>query len=247
MVKIRGKVGVIVQARMGSTRLKGKVLKKLSEKPVLLHVVNRLKYCKTVDDVIIATTNNEEDNIIADLCKKEGIKYYRGSESNVLDRYYQAAKLFDLDIIVRVTSDCPLIDPVAVDKVVNGFLNHDDVEYVSNSLIRSYPRGLECSAFSFQALEDSWEKASEPHHLEHVVLYIRENPDKYRHLNITNEEDLSKYRLTLDEPEDLELLTIVYDELYQPGKMIDNDEVIELIKNENLFNINSHIEQKSIK
>ncbi|SCY86667.1 cytidylyltransferase domain-containing protein [Alkaliphilus peptidifermentans] len=249
MIKVRDinkvKVGVIIQARMGSTRLYGKVMKILGDKPVLWHVVERVKRAKLVDTIIIATTETKNKEIVK-FCVENNILCFCGSEENVLDRYYNAAKKYELDAIVRVTSDCPLIDPLVIDKLIETYLNNrDKYDYISNSISRTYPRGLECSIFSFYALEESWKKATKPHHKEHVVLYIRENYEKFSSLNIYNETDLSHLRWTLDTNEDYVFLTNVFNNLYKSSDIFTTDEVLKLLRDQpDLIKINAHIEQK---
>lgn len=239
-------IGVIIQARMGSTRLPGKVMKLLGNKPVLWHVIERIKYSELVNEIIIATTNSAHDKVIVDFCINNDIKYYCGSEEDVLDRYFNAAKKFQLDAVIRVTSDCPLIDPKVIDELVETFIeNQHKAQYVTNSIIRSYPRGQECSIFSMNALKISWNEATEVHQREHVVLYIRENPKKFGVLNIENEKDLSNFRWTLDTEEDYLFLSEIYDNLYESNKIITTKAVLSLLERKpHLININNHIKQK---
>lgn len=238
------KIGVIVQARMGSTRFPGKVMKKLCDKEVLWHVVERLKKSIHVNDVIIATTEKQQDEIIAEFCEKHSVKCFRGDELDVLKRYYDAANSNKLDIIVRVTSDCPLIDPTVVDRLIE-MLIEEDLEYVSNSFEKTYAKGLECSAFTFKALERCMREAVKPEHREHVVLYMRENPTLFATAGICNLKDDSDFRITLDEEDDYKLLSIIYNHLYIENEIIPVEEVLEFINNNNLKIVNAHVEQKS--
>lgn len=242
------KVGVVIQARMGSTRLPGKVMKLLGDRPVLWHVVERVKQSKLIDMIIVATTNSDEDNTIVEFCKKNSINYYRGSEKDVLDRYYKTAKYYKLDAIIRVTSDCPIIDSIVIDKLVKTYLdNKEQLDYVSNSMIRTYPRGLECSIFSMEALKESWENATKEYHKEHVVMYIREHKEKFKIMNICNDKMLSNYRWTLDTKEDYIFLKCIYNNLYKSGSIFTTNDVLELLKEQpELININAHVEQKKV-
>ena len=142
------KIGVIIQARMSSTRLPNKIMLNLVEKPVLWHVIERCKKAK-VDEVIIATSKNKENNVIEEFCKQYEVSYFRGSENDVLKRYYDTAKKFNLDIIIRITSDCPLISPEIIDNLINEF-NYGKADYISNVSNRSYPRGLDVEIFSLK-------------------------------------------------------------------------------------------------
>lgn len=238
------KVGVIVQARMGSTRLKGKVLKELSGRPVLWHVVERLKHSKYLNEIIIATTENLEDNSIVDFCSEHKISCFRGEELDVLKRYYDAAQNYKLDIVVRVTSDCPLIDPQIVDSLIKTLVE-GNFDYVSNSFEKTFAKGLECSAFTFEALKKCMENARKSEHREHVVLYMRENINLFKTFGIKNSKDESDYRITLDEIDDYRLLNLVYERLYKENSIINVKEALIYIEENNLKIMNAHVEQKS--
>ena len=240
------KTVAIVQARMGSTRLPGKVMADICGKPVLMHVIDRLKGCKLLDDIVIATTINNIDDIIFNAVKNydKSIGLFRGSEENVLERYYLAAKKFNVDVVVRVTSDDPLIDPTVVDDLINEFLMNS-CDYVSNSLNRTFPLGLDAEVFSFDALERAHQNASQDYEREHVTPYIIENPDKFKLLNASNDIDLSHLRWTLDTKEDFEFIDAVYQRIYPEKQMFLMDDVLDLLDHEpGLIDINKHIEQK---
>lgn len=239
------KVGVIVQARMGSTRLPGKVLKKLGSKTVLENVVERLQYCKKVDTIIVATTDKNQDNLIEKICKDINIFCFRGSEWDVLNRYYKAAEMFDLDIIVRVTSDCPLIDPTIIDNLVNTLIKGKNLDYVTNSMPPTFARGLECSAVTFKALKKSDREAILPFHREHVMTYIRENKEVFNIVNISNEKNDTKYRITLDEELDYIVLRKIYDALYKEGEIIDINHALNYLEKKKLYKVNENVQQKS--
>ena len=200
------KIGIIAQARMGSERLPGKVMKKIDdENPVLFYVINQLKFCKLVNNIIIATSTLVDDDIIEQFSKSNGVKCFRGSESDVLDRYYQCAKKFSLSIIVRITCDDPLIDPTIVDQAIEKF-NSNSVDFVTNRLYRTFPFGTEVDVFSFQALEKAWQIAKQPSEREHVIPYFFNNPDKFRISNITHSPNLAYLRWTVDRITDLEFV-----------------------------------------
>ncbi|WP_312906906.1 glycosyltransferase family protein [Tissierella praeacuta] len=239
------KVGVIIQARMMSSRLPGKVMKLLKGEPMLWHIIKRVSEAKLVDEIIIATTDNEADMKIIEFCNNNKVKYFIGSELDVLKRYYEAALSNKLDVVVRVTSDCPLIDPNVIDKLIELYIDNNEIDYVTNSIVRTYPRGLECSAFSFKSLERSHIEARDARHREHVVLYIRENPSKFNILNLENYKDLSNYRLTVDTIEDFNLIFEIYERLYEEDKTIKIEDAISLLEeNKDLVKINAHIKQK---
>jgi len=244
------KTGAIVQTRMGSTRLPGKVMLDLCGSPVIHHVINRLKQSSELDEIIIATTTLESDNIIAEQAQKNGVKWFRGSEEDVLARYYYAAKENDLDTIVRVTSDCPLIDTEILDKVV-GFYKIYSYSLVTNAgndlTQRSFPRGLDVEVFSFNVLEEAFNNAVKSHQREHVTPYIYETYAKYIYYYKSNI-DYSHFRWTLDTDEDFELIRIIYDSLYKKnGDNFGFKEILELINsNPQLCKINAHVEQKKL-
>lgn len=243
------KTAAIIQARMGSTRLSGKVMKILHGKTVLEHDIERIKQCKQIDEIIIATTDSEKDDIIAEKVKSLGLKFFRGSESDVLSRYYYAAKENHADIIVRITSDCPLIDPRIIDKVVE-FYKSNHYPYVTNSSVRpsegTYPRGLDTEVFSFKGLEEAFENAKESYQREHVTPYFyEEGKDIYIYKNDKNN---SHYRWTLDTEEDWQLISKVYDYLYKGIHNFYMEDIIQLMEQHPELNeINKDIMQKKIK
>jgi len=199
-------IGCIVQARMGSTRLPGKVLMLLDKKyTVLDYVINQLKHSKLLGKTIIATTNLEEDDVIVDFAKKNKIEYFRGESTDVLDRYYKCAEKFSLNVIVRITSDEPLIDPTIVDEVITNF-QEIDCDYASNNLIRTFPAGFDVEVFSRQALEKTWREAKLPSEREHVTPFMKKNKNIFKHFNLKNSQNIPISRLTLDREEDLNVL-----------------------------------------
>ena len=244
------KTAAIIQARMGSTRLPGKVMKNLKGKPVLWHVIERAKQSKLIDEIIIATTTHKRDEIIYNNSLKWGVKAYRGSEENVLKRYYEAAKENEVDNIVRITSDCPLIDPYVVDEVISVFFNNNYLLATNAGLNlenRTYPRGLDLEVFSLNTLHKIFENANEKYQREHVTPYIYENYEDEIYY-YKNSEDLSEYRLTLDTDEDYKLIKLIYNKLYQGEHNFYLKEIVDLIqKNPRVKEINKKIKQKSVK
>ncbi len=245
----RAKVGVIVQARMGSTRLPGKVMLPLAGKPVLYRVIERLADCRTTNKIVIATTKKRRDDPIVSLAKKMGVEFYRGSEEDALSRYYETATNFNFDIIVRVTSDCPLIDPEILDEMVMRFkeLNSKDghCDYLSNTLKRTFPRGLDIEIFWYDVLQRAHIEAKNPHYREHVTLFINENPNKFKLVNYSSPDDSSKYRCTIDEEDDYQLIYEIYDQLYFARPKFRFEDILKIFKEQpNLFLINKHVKQK---
>jgi spore coat polysaccharide biosynthesis protein SpsF (cytidylyltransferase family) len=208
---------LITQARTGSTRLLGKVLKEIGGKSLLQIHLERLGKCKNVSEIIVATTVNEEDHVIFDKAIEWGFTAFRGSESDVLDRFYQAVKDKNADWIVRVTSDCPLIDPELVDKVIV-FTKEKDKDYGANILVENFPDGQDIEVFKFAALESAWKKARLLSEREHVTPYIRNNSDfkggnLFQAINFPCQSDFSKIRMTVDESKDFDLIEILIDKL----------------------------------
>ena len=205
-------ISCIIQARTGSSRLPNKVLMKINEEQTILeHVIDQLSFSKSIKKIIIATTNLKQDDIIEKLGRKLKIDVFRGDSLDVLDRYYKCAKEFNLDNILRITSDCPLIDPEVVDKIIKKF-EIEKYDYVSNTLIRTFPIGLDAEIFSLEVLEKTWKNAILPSEREHVTPFIRSKKMDFSIGNIENEEDLSKIRITLDRKEDYELIKLIMKE-----------------------------------
>ena len=242
------KVAAIIQARMGSTRLPGKILKTVNGKTLLEYQIERVKQAKSIDQIIIATTIENSEQPIVELCEKIGIDYYRGSEQDVLSRYYEATQKYNVDVIIRLTSDCPIIDPGVIDKVVNQYLrNQSSVDYVANTLERTYPRGLDTEVFSFKALTKAYQEAFLSRDREHVTAYFYKNPDLFKLQGVKNEQDYSRYRWTVDTEEDFELIRLIICELYNPDKLFLLEDVIKLLTLYPEWNdINAHIEQKKV-
>lgn len=243
------KTAAIIQARMGSTRLPGKILKDLMGKTVLQHVIERVQRVKNIDDIIIATTTLAHDDVVVDEALKCGAKYYRGSEENVLTRYYGAAKDNDVDIVVRITSDCPLIDPFVTDEIVDFFKQDGMYDIVTNAgsdlSERTFPRGLDTEVFSFQALEKAYRQANKQYQREHVTPYIYENSPKIYYYK--NSVDYSMFRWTLDTEEDFELIKEIYGYLYRGQHIFHLQDIVALFTNyPDLIKINAHIAQKKL-
>jgi len=211
------KVGAIIQARMGSTRLPGKVMKKINNRELLGYSYHRASQSSLLDLVIIATTKNKKDDVIVQWCQEKNITYTRGSEDDVLDRYYQTAKEYQLDIIVRLTSDNPFCDPKIIDMLIKKIIE-SDTDYVSNRIKkRTYPYGLDAEVFTFTSLKEAWQNAKLKEQREHVTPYIMSHPKKFKLLELQNKEDLSEYRLTVDDLEDFKKASLLI-ERYEADK-----------------------------
>lgn len=239
------KIVAIIQARMGSVRLPGKVMLDLEGDSVLARVVARVKRARTIGEVMVATSDGAGDDVIVAECKRLAANVFRGDEHDVLDRYYQAAKFARAEIVVRITADCPLLDPETTDSTVSKFLEQRP-DYASNALVRTYPRGLDTEVFTFAALEQVWREATERYQRAHVTPYIFQNPERFRVLAIQGQRDYSGFRWTLDTREDLEFLRAVYARF--PGR--DDfgwSEVLSVLEREPyLSELNRNVAQKDL-
>ena len=242
------KTTAIIQARNSSTRLPGKVLRKIQQQPLLWHIIERLKHSKSIDNIIVATSTAKSDDSIEFFCKKNKTIFFRGSLEDVLDRYYQTALLFEARIIVRITADCPIIDPTITDKVVLSFLPHrGSFDAASNIVKRTFPRGMDTEVLSFETLARLWRQAKSEKAREHPTLYMYNNPGKFKILSITNDIDRSNLRLTVDENDDLVLIRKIYSFLYKKDKIFLADKIYKLLeKRPGLLEINSNVKHKKI-
>ena len=226
---------------MSSTRLPGKVLMKLDKKHTVLdYLINQLKHSKLLGKIIIATTNLEEDNAIVNFAKKNEIEYFRGESDDVLDRYYQCAKNFSSDNILRITSDNPLVDPTVIDDLIINY-QKSSCDYASTNLARTYPFGIDAEIFSFNTLEKTWKNAILPSEREHVSSYMKKNSKIFKQFNLRNKIKVPLVRLTIDREVDLELFRIVISKITDRPIIMNN--ILELYNNEpKLFEINSHMD-----
>lgn len=238
----------IIQARMASTRLPGKVLLDLAGRPMLAWVVERARQAQTIDEVVVATSNNPEDQAIIDLCEEYGFSSFRGQLNDVLDRYYQCAREFNTDLIVRLTADCPFIDPGLIDITVRAFIEADPpVIFAANRLPmnRTYPIGLDVEVCSMEALEIAWREAKETHHREHVMPYFYEVVGRFPILHLQADEDHGQMRWAVDTIEDLEFVRAVVSR-FEGREDFDWREVLALlIREPALQQINLHVKHKS--
>jgi spore coat polysaccharide biosynthesis protein SpsF len=241
----------IIQTRMGSSRLPGKIMKVLEDKTVLGHVISRVKSCAKVDRVVIATTTKEADDIVAREASSYGADVFRGSENNVLDRYYCAARDAGADVIIRITSDSPLFDPVLLTRMLTQF--HElrargvRVDYFSNTLERTYPLGLGAEIFTMDALSRAHSETTKEYEREHVTPYFYQHPELFALHSFTSPVDISRYRWTLDTPEDFRMIQAVYRALYRPGETMTTEQVVAFLDSHpDVVALNAHIEQKKL-
>jgi spore coat polysaccharide biosynthesis protein SpsF len=235
----------IIQARMSSTRLPGKVMMDLGGETVLARVVRRVSRAALIGEMVIATTHKTTDDAIVRECNRLGVAYFRGSEDDVLDRYYGAARENGAEAVVRITSDCPMIEPEISDSVVRTFLEQRP-DYASNTLERTYPRGLDTEIITFDALARSWKEGTKPYERTHVTPYIYEHPHLFRLLHVKGEHDYSQHRWTLDTPEDLVFLRAVYDRLGNVDTFHWRDVLAVLDRESELLRLNQHVRQKAL-
>lgn len=225
---------------MNSSRLPGKVMTKFSGVSVICHVVNRVKLARTVSKVYVATTVHPSDQQLIKHCVDHNFNIFVGSENDVLDRYYQLAKLEMPDNIVRITADCPVIDPSVIDMVVENHLN-SGADYTSNTMINPYPDGQDVEVFKFASLERAWRAAELKSDREHVTPYIKFGKENFSTNFIEGPAELSKLRMTLDEPEDFEMLSCLFEKLYEKDNYFSLSEIIECVKNyPHITSINGH-------
>jgi spore coat polysaccharide biosynthesis protein SpsF len=231
---------------MGSSRLPGKVLLDLGGRTMLARVVRRAQRAKLIDEVTVACSTEPADDAIVAECKRLGIRFHRGSDSDVLDRYHGAAETFRPDAVVRITSDCPLIDPEVSDKVISKFLD-SDADYASNTIDRSYPRGLDTEIFKRSALDRAWKEAKEPYQRVHVTPYLYQNPGIFKMIQVRGETDLNELRWTVDTPEDYQFISKVFEHFGGEDNFLFPDVLAMLKANPALDDINRHIRQKELR
>lgn len=239
------KVVAIIQARMGSTRLPGKVLKDLEGETVLARVVTRLRCARLIDELLVATTDRPADDAIVAECQRCSVPVSRGDQDDVLDRYFRAAQLVKAEVVVRITSDCPLIDPEITDKTIAAFLEACP-DYASNAMVRTYPRGLDTEVMSAAALGRVWQEARKPYEREHVTPYFYEHPAEFKLLSVTGDADFSGHRWTVDTPQDLALVQSIYGR-FKGNPMFLWRDVLDLLEREpELVELNRSVRQRAL-
>ena len=220
----------ILQARVSSTRLPGKVLKPILGRPMLVRQIERMKRSKLIDKLIVATSTDLSDNFIDELCRKEEVACFRGSLDDVLDRFFNAAKPYKPDHIVRLTGDCPLADPVLIDEVISYHLN-GGYDYSRNTLEPTFPDGLDTEVLKYKCLEQVWKEADLPSQREHVTPFIYQQPDRFKIGNFKNTIDMSGLRWAVDEPADFELISRIYNSLYNKNPKFTTNDILTFLNN----------------
>ena len=234
------KVTCIIQARTRSERLPNKVLKEIENLPMICHIINRVKKAKNIDQIILATSNTDTDKILLDIAKKFKIIGFAGDEKDVLDRFYNAAIMYAANPIVRITGDCPLVDPILLDKMVE-FYQANDYDYMSNTIERTFPDGLDIEIFSSEVLKISNKEAKWLSEREHVTPYILKNQNDFRIYNYKNKQNLSNLRWCVDEEDDLIMIRKIFQEM-RPNQFFSTDDALKIIlKRPDISKINSGI------
>jgi spore coat polysaccharide biosynthesis protein SpsF len=222
------KITCIIQARTNSSRLPNKILLKLSNTTIIVHIIDRIKKSTLIEQIILATSINHNDKILLDIANDNQVTSFKGNELDVLDRFYNAAKENDANIVIRITGDCPLVDPILIDKMLKFFLENN-FDYVSNTIERTFPDGLDVEIFTFTALEKAFSESTWISEREHVTPYIIKNPKLFKLFSYTNIENLSHLRWCLDEESDYKMLQKIYQE-FKSVKFFSTTDVLKLLE-----------------
>lgn len=238
-------IGAIIQARMGSKRLPEKVLRKIGNIPLLKYQIERIEKSKHLKKIIVATSNRQKDNPIEEFCMNNKIECFRGEEEDVLNRYYECAKAFGIDTVVRLTGDCPFVDPNVIDNAIRLF-NEEGADFVANTVPPEnsrYPNGSDVEVFSKEALERAYRECGNAHDREHVTFYFWKHDNGFKTVQLTNNKDYSKYRFTVDYQEDLEVVAYIADEIQKRGIFGHIEEIVDILEeNKEIKQKNSHYE-----
>jgi len=242
------KIVAVIQARMESTRLPRKALKKILGKTLIEWIYYRLSFCNKIDEIVLSTSINKENDELVDLAEEIGLEYYRGSEMDLVSRLYETAKKFSADAIVRITGDCPLVDPRIVDNLVEKYLKDSkNIDYVCNVLPPTYPDGMDVEIISSEILEKLDKEVKDQLYREWITTTIMENPDRFKILNFPYKKNISDLRLTVDYPEDFELTEKIFENLHQEGNSFYLEDILEFLKkNPELVKINEKWADKGI-
>jgi spore coat polysaccharide biosynthesis protein SpsF (cytidylyltransferase family) len=233
-----------IQVRTASTRFPQKVLKKIKGKTILELFIDRVKCCKQIDKIVIATTENTGDDIVVKMAQEMELEWVRGSEMDLLDRFYKCAKLYNPDIIVRVTPDDPFVDPEVLDHGIQIF-KENDVDFVTNHFEPTFPEGLDVEIYSYRTLQIAWKEAKLASDREHCYPYILKNPNKFKTINFTQNQDNSHLRWTIDHECDFEMTKVIYDHLYDTKPIFLQKDILEVLKKHpDIAEMNSEIKRK---
>jgi spore coat polysaccharide biosynthesis protein SpsF len=239
----------IIQARCGSTRFPGKIFSDISGYPLIWHVINRLSYCRNVDKIMIATTVHTSDDRLEKWAKEQGVPVFRGSENDVLNRYYNAAKsleLKDKDIIIRITADDPFKEPALIDKVIETIEN-EAFDFAYNNNPPTFPEGLDCEVFTMKSLETAEQNSIDGYEREHVTQYMYRHPEIFRGKNICQAKDISCVRLTLDTVEDYEMTKEIYKHLFKENQLFTLTDILQIFEEyPEIQDINSNVKRSDM-
>jgi spore coat polysaccharide biosynthesis protein SpsF len=241
-------IAIITQARMGATRLPGKPLKEVLGKPLIAYQLERMSRATKAGAMIVATTTNPADQQIVDFCQQKQVPVFCGSEDDVLSRYYEAASTFHVDVIVRICADCPLIDPEVIDLVIDAYLNlYPNYDYVSNTMERTFPRGMDVEVISFHSLEQAFFQAKQHREREHVTPYLYCHPEMFKLGSVVHEPNESHHRWTVDTQEDFQLISTILQTLYPKNPNFQMKDILEEFAiHPEWISINAHIQQKAL-
>jgi spore coat polysaccharide biosynthesis protein SpsF len=244
------RVVAIIQARMGSSRLPGKVLLDIHGAPMLLRVAQRVAGAKTIDQVVVATSASKDDDPVAEICRREGLACFRGHATDVLDRVHAAAEEHGANVVVRITGDCPVIDPQVIDQTVQAFLESDPpVDLALNRFVddRTFPIGLDTEVCSYEALDTAWKHADKGYQREHVMPFLYDPPGRFRVLHVRSDGDFGGYRWTVDTPEDLAFVRAVYAH-FAPDETFGWRDILELVRaRPDLAALNANVQHKPLR
>lgn len=242
------KIVAVIQVRMGSTRLPGKVMKEVVGKPILELLIERLRHSILIDQIVVATTELKKDDIIANLCMRLGISCFRGSEDDVMGRVLGALRQYEADAGVEIYGDCPLIDPAIIDSIIQYYIrNIEKYDFVSNDLKTTYPPGLETEVYSVSAFADAANRTTDSEIREHSTLYMRQHPELYRLHNIEAPPELHypDTYIELDTPEDFKVIKTIYESLYGEGNIFSAQEILDFLKqNPHIAEQNRRVERR---
>jgi len=241
MVYKETKIVAIIQARIGSKRLPRKILKKIGNRTIFEWIYYRLMFCNKLDQIVLSTSDSIENKVLIDIAQKHGLKHYAGSEIDLVDRMYKTAKKFNASAIVRITGDCPLVDPFIVDSLILKYLSKQPIDYASNSFPPTFPDGMDVEIISFKTLERLFNEVKDPLYREWITITIMKNPEKFKIFNMTQNTDMSNFRLTVDYSEDFELIKKIINSMHEEGNIFYLSDIIKFLKeNPELILINKN-------